>query len=329
MAFPDPRFFRRTTGLTAEAASALSGARHIRGDATITTVAEARTGGPGALVFAEKDWDAISASAVAIVSEGRAGDVPDTVEAVLEASSPKLAFARIAARLFESLSETMADGPPPSVARSARIHPSAIIAPGAEIGEDVVIGPMAYIGHGVTVGAGSVIGPHVSLTHASIGVRCRILAGARLGEAGFGYTAGETGPVPVPQLGAVRLGDDVDIGAQTTVDRGTLRDTVIGSMTKIDNLCQIAHNCVLGRGVLVASQTGISGSCTIGDFVMMGGQVGMADHLTIGDGAVLAAKSGLMKDVEPGGRVGGAPAKPIRQWMKETAALSRLASGKK
>jgi UDP-3-O-[3-hydroxymyristoyl] glucosamine N-acyltransferase len=180
----------------------------------------------------------------------------------------------------------------------------------------------------VSIGAGCVIGAQVSITHAELGEGCRVLSGAKIGEAGFGYTAGPEGPFAVPQLGAVRIGKRVDIGALTSIDRGALSDTLVGDLTKIDNLCQIAHNCRIGRGVLIASQTGISGSCTIGDYVMMGGQVGMADHLDIGAGAVIAAGSGLMRDVEPGGKVGGRPAKPMRQWMKETAALGRLANGK-
>lgn len=332
MPFPDPRFFRCSGPWTAGRAAAVGGATLVRGDAAlIATVAASGEGGAGALIFVESFRETAAEAEAVIVPEGQADSAPASARAVLEARSPKLAFSRIAAGLFASRSEE----PDPDdtddvvVHASARVHPTAVIGPGAEIGEDAIIGPFAHIGHGVVIGDGCRIGAHASITHAIIGSRCRILSGARIGEAGFGYTPGEHGPHPVPQLGRVILGDDVDIGALTTVDRGTLSDTIIGAHSKIDNLCQVAHNCRLGRGVLVASQTGISGSCVVGDFVMMGGQVGMADHLTIGDGAVLAAKAGLMKDVEAGGRVGGIPAKPLRQWMKETAALGRLASGKK
>lgn len=330
MVFPDPRFFRFNGALNGAEAARIGGAELVRGEGTIETVADSATGGAGALIFAERLNGDIADAAAIIVPQGKADEGPGGIPVVLEARSPKLAFSRIAAHLFSSRFETADDeAAEPVIAENARIHPTAVISPGASIGSGAVIGPNAIIGHGVTIGEGTYVGPHVSIIHAEIGRHCRILSGARIGEAGFGYTAGDAGPVAVPQLGAVRIADEVDIGAQTTVDRGTLGDTIIGAMTKIDNLCQIAHNCRLGRGVLIASQTGISGSCVVGDFVMMGGQVGMADHLTIGDGAILAAKAGLMKDVEPGGKVGGAPAKPMRQWMKETAALSRLAGGKK
>ncbi|NNU16692.1 UDP-3-O-(3-hydroxymyristoyl)glucosamine N-acyltransferase [Parvularcula sp. ZS-1/3] len=330
MAFPDSRFFAFRGPFTAERAAEIGSAAIVRGaGGAISTVAEAGKGGEGALIFSEKLKGEIAAAEAIIVPEGRGGEAPEGIAIVLEAKSPKLAFSKIAAALFASRSETAEEGDAPTIARTAKVHETAVIGPGAEIGEGVIIGPNAVIGHGVILGEGTYVAAGASIAHAEIGKNCRILAGAVIGEAGFGYTAGETGPVAVPQLGAVRLADEVDIGAQTTVDRGALGDTVIGAMSKIDNLCQIAHNCRLGRGVLVASQTGISGSCIIGDFVMMGGQVGMADHLNIGDGAVIAAKSGLMKDVEPGGKVGGTPAKPMRQWMKETAALGRLAGGKK
>lgn len=332
MAFPDPRFFRTNGPLTAEEAAKIGAAQIVRAaDRSIETVAEASKGGAGAIVFAEKNpQDAAEALAI-IVGEGKGAAVPEAFPIVLEARSPKLAFAKIAGHLFRSRSEEPDPNEPygAQVHEDAQVHPSAVLSPGCVIEAGAVIAPLAFVGHGVVIGEGTYVGNHASVTHAVVGKNCRILAGARIGEAGFGYTAGETGPYPVPQLGTVQLADEVDIGASTTVDRGTLGDTVIGRACKIDNLCQIAHNCRLGTGVLVASLTGISGSCIVGDFVMMGGQVGMADHLTIGSGAVLAARSGLMKDVEPGDKVGGTPAKPIRQWMKEIAVVSRLAGEKK
>ena len=130
--------------------------------------------------------------------------------------------------------------------------------------------------------------------------------------------------VKVPQLGRVVIGDDVEIGANTTIDRGALADTVIGKGTKIDNLVQIGHNVTLGQYCIIAAQTGISGSCTIGNGVLMGGQVGLADHLNIGDGAQIAAGSGLMHDIPVGEKWGGSPAKPVKQWLREVAALTRL-----
>ncbi|MEM6913765.1 MAG: UDP-3-O-(3-hydroxymyristoyl)glucosamine N-acyltransferase [Pseudomonadota bacterium] len=330
MIFPDPRFFRLKAPLSPNDAADISGARLVRdGGVPITSVADAALGGEGALSFAEKVDASLGSVAVVIVPEGKADSVPDAIHSVVEAGSPRLAFAKIAAALFESKSESAREDDTPSViSDEALIHPHAVIGPGAHIEGGVVIGPYAVIGHGVTIGAGTLIGPQTTVSHASVGAGCRVSAGARIGEAGFGYVPGEAGAVYIPQLGAVRIGHAVDIGANSTIDRGMLTDTVIGDGTKIDNLCQVAHNCKLGRSVLIASQTGVSGSCVIGDGVMMGGQVGMGDHLTIGDGAVLAARSGLMRDVEPGGRVGGTPAKPVRQWMKEVAVLGRLAEKK-
>ncbi|MCQ8185550.1 UDP-3-O-(3-hydroxymyristoyl)glucosamine N-acyltransferase [Parvularcula maris] len=329
MIFPDPRFFRRNGVLSIAEAAEIGGAEIVRGSGSVETVAELSTGGDGALVFAEKLKGAPAPAVALIVPEGQASVCEDFPGAVLEARSPKLAFSKIAAAMFTSFAEEGLEGEGPGERGEAcRIHQSAVIDPSAVLGANVVIGPGSFVGPGVVIGDGTSLAAQVSITHATLGKNCRIHAGAKIGEAGFGYTAGETGPQRVPQLGAVRIGDEVDIGALTTVDRGMLSDTVIGDLTKIDNLCQVAHNCRIGRGVLIASQTGISGSCTIGDYVMMGGQVGMADHLHIGDGAVIAAKAGLMRDVEPGGKVGGTPAKPMRQWMKETAALGRLANGK-
>ncbi|MEO1042317.1 MAG: UDP-3-O-(3-hydroxymyristoyl)glucosamine N-acyltransferase [Pseudomonadota bacterium] len=330
MDFPDPRFFQLHAPLSPADAAGIGDAQLIRdGGLPVTKVADAELGGEGALSFAETLKKPLGLVAIVIVPAGQANEVPEAIPSVLEASSPRLAFAKIASALFASKSETGREMEvPSSVSDTAIVHPTAVISPGAEIADGVVVGPYAVIGHGVTIGAGTLIGAHVSVTHATIGSGCRISAGVRIGEAGFGYVPGEAGAVYIPQLGAVRIGHAVDIGANSTIDRGMLTDTVIGDGTKIDNLCQVAHNCKLGRSVLIASQTGVSGSCEIGDGVMMGGQVGMGDHLNIGAGAVLAARSGLMRDVEPGGRVGGTPAKPVRQWMKEVAVLSRLAEKK-
>ncbi|MEM9840026.1 MAG: UDP-3-O-(3-hydroxymyristoyl)glucosamine N-acyltransferase [Pseudomonadota bacterium] len=331
MEFPDPRFFRALGTLTAEGAADIVGATVVRGgDVAITTVAEAKAGGEGALIFAEKDASDVAPSAVALVPLGAGDKVPDGVAAVLEVASPKAAFAIITDKLFESRMEKPSPdhASDPQIDPSARVHPAAIIGDGAVIEANVVVAAGAVVGPGVVIGEGSFIGPGASVTHALIGKGCRISAGARIGECGFGYAPGPKGAILIPQLGRAVLHDFVDIGANSTVDRGMLGDTVIGAGTKIDNLCQVGHNCRLGRGVLMASLTGISGSCTIGDGVMMGGQVGMADHVTIGDGAILSARSGVMRDIEAGARVGGFPAKPVREWMRETAALGRLASKK-
>jgi UDP-3-O-[3-hydroxymyristoyl] glucosamine N-acyltransferase len=168
----------------------------------------------------------------------------------------------------------------------------------------------------------------VTLSHCLIGARVVLHPGVRIGQPGFGFAPDREGPIKIPQLGRVVIGDDVDIGANTTIDRGSGHDTVIGPGTMIDNLVQIGHNAVLGRGCILAGQVGISGSTKLGDFVMAGGQAGLAGHLNIGTGARIAAQAGLMRDVEPGSTVAGAPAVAITSWWRQVAILQRLATKK-
>jgi UDP-3-O-[3-hydroxymyristoyl] glucosamine N-acyltransferase len=200
-----------------------------------------------------------------------------------------------------------------------------VIGHGVELGAGTIIGPNAVIGPGVRVGRDGSVGASTTILAALIGDRVIIHPGCRIGQDGFGYLGGASGHQKVPQIGRVIIQDDVEIGANSTVDRGAMNDTVIGEGTKVDNLVQIAHNVVIGRHCVLAAQTGISGSCTLGDNVMTGGQVGLADHLVIGSGAALGAKAGVMHDVPARARWLGAPAKPVKQFFRETAALERLA----
>jgi UDP-3-O-[3-hydroxymyristoyl] glucosamine N-acyltransferase len=220
------------------------------------------------------------------------------------------------------------------------IHPSAVIEPGAIVEPGAIIGPEARIGSATTIAAGAVIGyrvhvgrdcfigPNASLTHALLGNHVTVHAGVAIGQDGFGFAMGLGGHLKLPQIGRVVIQDHVEIGANTTIDRGALHDTVIGEGTKIDNLVQIGHNVVIGRHCIIVAQTGISGSAELGDFVALGGQVGILGHVKIGSGAQIAASSNVRGDVPPGARWGGTPAKPVRLWFRELTLLRKLAERK-
>lgn len=254
--------------------------------------------------------------------------------ALLLTKDPYRAYARIAAKFYPT------PAPEPWVAPTACIHPTAIVAadariePGAfidrdtRIGSRTTIGANAVIGRGVEIGQDTVIGAHVTVSHATIGNRVTLYPGVRIGQDGFGYAMGAAGHLKVPQLGQVVIEDDVEIGANSTVDRGAGPDTVIGMGTKIDNLVQIAHNVHIGRCCVIVSQAGVAGSSELGDFVIVGGQVGIIGHLKIGTGARIAGQSGVTRDVAPGHTVAGAPAVSRVEWLRQAAILSRLSRGK-
>jgi UDP-3-O-[3-hydroxymyristoyl] glucosamine N-acyltransferase len=205
------------------------------------------------------------------------------------------------------------------------VEPLAVIGPDAEIGTGTLIAAGAAIGASVAIGRDCVIGSGATVGNALIGDRVIIHPGVRIGQDGFGYLPSSDGHVKIPQSRRVIIQDDVEIGANTTIDRGSTRDTVIGEGTKIDNLVQIAHNVTIGRHCLIAGQVGISGSSVLGDFVMLGGKVGISDHLTIGTGAQLGAQAGVMHDVPPGERWVGSPAQPVRDFAKGISVVRRLA----
>jgi UDP-3-O-[3-hydroxymyristoyl] glucosamine N-acyltransferase len=205
------------------------------------------------------------------------------------------------------------------------IDAGAVVGPRAEIGSGSVIGANAVIGAGVRIGRDCSIGPNTTLTNALIGDRVMIHPGCKIGQDGFGFVMGGNGHLRVPQVGRVIIQDDVEIGAGTTIDRGAIRDTVIGEGTKIDNLVQVGHNVSIGRHCVIVAQTGISGSSTLEDFVVLGARVGLNNNVTIGEGAQIAAISVVHGDVPPGARWGGTPAKPVKQWFREMKILERLA----
>ncbi len=248
----------------------------------------------------------------------------------LHAKSALSSFVAVARKFYPDCESGFAAQDAP-VHPSARIGAGVALAPGVVIGADVEIGdgtsigPNATIGRGVAIGRGCEIGAQVVVGFAYLGDEVVIQPGAVIGASGFGFSADPRGHTKIPQLGRVILQDRVEIGANSTVDRAALGDTVIGEGTKIDNLVQIGHNTRVGRHCVIAGQVGISGSVTLGDFVALGGMAGIADHVTIGDRARLAGLSGVAHDLEGGRDYGGIPARPIRDWHRQTAYLSRVA----
>ena len=205
------------------------------------------------------------------------------------------------------------------------IGPGAVIGRAAVLGDRVRIGANTVIGPGVVIGDDSEIGPNATLTHCEIGARTRLHPGVRIGQRGFGFDMAPDGHLDVPQLGCVFVGDDVEIGANSTVDRGAGPDTIIGDGCKIDNLVQIGHNVQLGRGCVIIAQAGLSGSAHLEDLVVIAGQAGVAGHIRIGTGTQLAARSGLMRDTPAGSRMAGNPAIPAREFFRQFALLGKLA----
>ncbi len=340
----EPAFFPLPSPLSLAEVAALSGARllpapdadgrQIRGVGPLTDA------GPSDLAFFDSPRyvEAFRASraGACITIERLAVDAPAGM-AILIAARPAHAFVAVTRTLFP-----LALRPQPvfghsGVTPGAFIHPTARLEDGVTVDPGAVIGPNTEIGSGSVICANAVIGPQVrigrdcaigpgaTVLHALVGNRAIIHAGARIGQDGFGFQPGAGGHLKVPQIGRVVIQDDVEIGANSTIDRGALRDTVIGEGSKIDNLVQIAHNVVIGRHCIVVSQTGISGSTTLGDYVMLGGQVGVVGHVTIGEGAQIAASSNVRGDVPPGVRWGGSPAKPVREWFREVTTLKKLA----
>jgi len=281
---------------------------------------------------------AVSPGAARLVEKSGAGALIlpenwpfDEKRPCIHVKDPYLAFARVASLFASRPFEPKGIHPSAVVGEGCRIDPAVTIGPGAVLGDNVEIGPRVVvhpgvvIGQGVSIGEGSEIFPNVVIYEGcKIGKNVRIHAGSVIGADGFGYAQGPEGHVKIPQTGIVVIEDDVEIGANSTIDRATLGVTKICRGAKIDNLVMIAHNVTVGPQTIIVSQVGISGSTKVGAGVLMGGQVGIVGHIEIGDGARIGAKSGVAQSVPPGETVSGAPAIPHRKWLRMVNALKRL-----
>jgi UDP-3-O-[3-hydroxymyristoyl] glucosamine N-acyltransferase len=326
----DPRFYEALGPVTVRA---LSPSGDIGGDAEhqLTGAAPADRAGPADLCYYEGKKAAVLSSApgACIIAPAQAHLAPKAA-ALIFSERPRSLFARLAPALVRPRTFTVSEpaiDPSAKLEDNVRVGHGVVIGAGAQIGAGAEIGPNSVIGPGVAIGRRCRIGARVSIGFALIGDEVNVLAGAVIGEPGFGLAGDASGPIDVPHLGRVVIQDRVTIGANSTIDRAVFDDTIIGEGAKIDNLCHVAHNCVIGRGVLVAAFGGISGSTTIGDNATLGGRVGVADHRVIGAGATLAGGAAVFQDVPAGEVWSGYPAKPLRKWLREAAWLSRRAAG--
>ncbi|KQV81365.1 UDP-3-O-(3-hydroxymyristoyl)glucosamine N-acyltransferase [Rhizobium sp. Root1220] len=295
-------------------------------------------------VMSKKSKDELAtceASAV-LCSVGLRSIVPAHL-AVIVSKNPHAAFAQAGGFLYPKalrplatfsgvygISDRAAVDASARLERNVTVEPLAVVGAHAEIGEGTCIGAGAVIGPGVKIGRNCSIAAGASVLCALVGNGVIIHNGARIGQDGFGYAPGPRGMIKIVQIGRVIIQDNVEIGANTTIDRGAMDDTVVGEGTKIDNQVQIGHNVRIGRHCAIVSQVGIAGSTVVGDGVQIGGQAGLNGHIKIGDGVQIAAKSGVIGDIPAGERYGGVPARPINDFLREAAAImTRAAGGKK
>ena len=313
----DPRFFKNAGPFTLGQLADITGSELQGGDAafSVSDVATLDQAGAEHISFLDnakykKQFTVTTAAACFI--HPKMIEIAPTGCALLVSHQPYKAYA-LAAQAFY-----------PEAVPEQNIHPSAQIDESAKIGEGCWVEAGAVIGANVEIGDHCRIGANAVISHAIIGNHVRIYRGACIGQDGFGFAIDPAGHIKVPQLGRVILEDGVQVGANTTIDRGAGPDTIIGAGTWLDNLVQIGHNVTMGRGCIVVAQVGVSGSTTVGDFVALGGQAGIAGHLNIGTGARVGAQAGVMRDVPAGEEHIGFPAVTSRQFMRQVAALKRL-----
>jgi UDP-3-O-[3-hydroxymyristoyl] glucosamine N-acyltransferase len=337
---PDARFFSRSGPFSLEKLAEISGATILNTtDFTqeIIDVSPLDRGQPGDISFLDNrkyvSQLASCGASACILSESDSEHAPDNM-ALLITDTPYKAYAIVATAFYPD--QAAEEGVHPSavihesatIGKGCQISPGVVIERDAVVGEDCILEPNAIIGASVQIGANTIIGANTSLSHCLIGARVHLYPGVRIGQRGFGFAMDVAGHKKVPQLGIVIIGDDVEVGANTTIDRGAGPDTIIGDGVMIDNLVQIGHNVRIGAGSVIVAQAGISGSSTLENFVALGGQSGVAGHLTIGAGAQIGAQSGVMRDVNRGERLVGSPATPARQFFRQLATIERLTKNK-
>lgn len=324
--------------LGAELADAAHADRVVR---SVSPVARAKEGDICYILSRKMRAELETSEATAILCDPALASLVPAHIAVLLSKRPHTAFAMAGELLHpsamrpEAMTSSAGISPGAYIDPKARLEPNvtvepmAVVGKGAEIGEGTHLGPGAVIGAGVRIGRNCTIAAGVTVQCALIGNNVILHPGARIGQDGFGYAPGlKPSMIKIVQVGRVIIQDNVEIGANTTVDRGTMDDTVIGEGTKIDNQVQVGHNVRIGRHCGIVSGVGIAGSTRIGDGVMIGGASGINGHITIGDGAQIAAMSGVASDVPPGERYGGIPARPMRDFLRDVAEMAMRASAR-
>ena len=337
----EPVFLRYARGLTLEEVASLIGAEppaSARARRIVNVAALDRAAPSDIAFFDNRNFVAAAAATHAgacLTTAALAKELPAHVTALV-VREPYRAFVQVARKLFPHALRPSSLYDAGGVA-GAHVHPTARLEDGVTVDPGAVIGPRVEIGAGTVIAANAVIGPEVrigrdcaigagaTITDALVGDRVIIHPGCKIGQDGFGFVMSGKGHLKVPQVGRVIIQDDVEIGAGSTIDRGAIRDTVIGEGTKIDNLVQVGHNVSIGRHCVLVAQTGISGSSTLEDFVVLGARVGLNNNVTVGEGAHIAATSIVHGDVPPGARWGGMPAKPLKQWFREMMILEQFA----
>ena len=312
-------------------------ARHLEGEVVgdasvvLTGFAPATTAKAGDLTFAENDAYLARAEQTEASAVHVDGSLAASKKTLIRVANARVAFAKALALFFPEPSYPSGCHATAVIGDGAQIDPTAHIGPYCVVGRNAVIGPrvvlqgLDFVGDFCRLGEDTQLYPNVTLyPRTQTGARVRIHAGAVLGSDGFGYVLDQGVHRKVPQVGSVLVQDDVEIGANTAIDRGTLGPTVIGKDTKVDNLVQIGHNVIVGEHTIIVSQTGIAGSTKLGNFVTLAGQVGLAGHLKIGDRVTVAAQSGVMNDIPEGQKWLGSPARPDRQMKRSWIALHEL-----